>query len=71
MIIIGNPDTLRHDQSWYDLMKFCKENGGCTQKANIGKRPENNPVVYSGPAEFNYHLKMGAKNQNIYVGDFF
>ena len=30
LIVIGNPYVLENDKNWYELIKFCKENGGYT-----------------------------------------
>jgi superfamily I DNA and/or RNA helicase len=40
MIIVGNPDTLRNDRNWYDLLKYCHDNGGCVTPIDFGPRPE-------------------------------
>jgi hypothetical protein len=40
MIIVGNPNTLRNDHQWHDLLKFCHENGGCVTPIDVGPRPE-------------------------------
>jgi hypothetical protein len=40
MIIVGNPDTLRNDHHWHDLLKYCHDNGGCVTPIDVGPQPE-------------------------------
>jgi hypothetical protein len=70
MIIIGNPDTLRNDPSWYDLMYYCKVHGGCVTKIDIGERPAEYANTKTVMADFNYHIMLPTKNQNVFVEDF-
>jgi hypothetical protein len=70
MIIIGNPITLQNDPYWYDLLKFCQDNGGCTKKFQLARRPKQSNTVIYGPAEFFFHYRLAHKNQNVFVGDF-
>jgi helicase MOV-10 len=41
LIVIGNPFVLQNDKNWYELIKFCKENGGYTGCGfELGKKDE-------------------------------
>jgi hypothetical protein len=40
MIVVGNPDTLRNDHHWHDLLKFCHDNDSCFTPICVGPRPE-------------------------------
>jgi helicase MOV-10 len=71
MIIIGNPETLKFDPYWHDLMAYCQSYGGCTSKFRIGPRPPKSYVVRSKMTDFNYHTTLQAKNQDLNVEDFF
>jgi hypothetical protein len=75
MIIIGNPKTLQHDRYWFDLLKFCQDNGGCTEKFQLARRPQQNIIVliftrtgvYSSVTFFNLFCKKLFLNKRHFI----
>jgi hypothetical protein len=64
MIIVGNPNTLKHDCHWYDLMKFCQKNDGCASRIHIGKRPLNSKNAVKTLSDMNAEFKrMNAEHR--------
>lgn len=46
MIIVGNPETLQLDSSWFEMVKYCKEVGAVSGDPFILKSPNHTPSNY-------------------------
>jgi hypothetical protein len=74
LILIGNPDTLKNDPNWYDLLRYICNNGGCSEPINLGNRPvpRLSTSMENLMDEFNsVAIKPPSEHHKVTVDDFF
>jgi helicase MOV-10 len=71
MIIVGDPNTLRNDHHWHNLLKFCQYHGGCVTPIDIGPRPAlTKPVISINDMYADFRKLFGKIKEKLDVEDF-